>query len=59
MTTVAITGSGSGIGAGIREHLEAQANKVIGVDLKNAEILADLSTPEGRAQAVGEINERC
>jgi len=59
MTTVAITGSGSGIGAGIREHLEAQANKVIGVDLKNAEILADLSTPEGRAQAVREINERC
>lgn len=59
MTTVAITGSGSGIGAGIREHLEAQGNKVIGVDLKNAEILADLSTPEGRAQAVGEINERC
>ena len=59
MTTVAITGSGSGIGAGIREHLEAQADKVIGVDLKNAEILADLSTPEGRAQAVGEINERC
>ena len=32
---------------------------MIGVDLKNAEILADLSTPEGRAQAVGEINERC
>ena len=59
MTTVAITGSGSGIGAGIREHLEAQGNKVIGVALKNAEILADLSTPEGRAQAVGEITARC
>jgi len=59
MTTVAITGPGSGIGAGIREYLEAQGNQVIGVDLQNAEILADLSTPEGRAQAVEEINERC
>lgn len=59
MTTTAITGSGSGIGAGVRAHLEAQGHQVIGVDLKNAEIEADLSTAAGRREAVDEIVARC
>jgi len=58
MTNVAITGSGSGIGAGIRKHLEAAGLEVVGVDLENAEILADLSTPDGRKGAVESIQER-
>jgi NAD(P)-dependent dehydrogenase (short-subunit alcohol dehydrogenase family) len=58
MATVAITGSGSGIGAAIQQRLEAQGDEVIGVDLAGAEIVADLSTPEGRATAVAAILDR-
>ena len=59
MTTTAITGCGSGIGAAIRKSLEDQGHKVIGVDLENAEITADLSTAAGRAQAVEAITSAC
>jgi NAD(P)-dependent dehydrogenase (short-subunit alcohol dehydrogenase family) len=52
MGTAAITGSASGIGAAVRERLEKQGDRVIGVDLRDAEVVADLSTPEGRRQAV-------
>ncbi len=57
MATVAITGSGSGIGAAIRAALEARGDRVVGVDLRGAEIEADLSKPEGRAAAVDGIRE--
>jgi len=50
--TVAITGSGSGIGAATRELLESQSTNVIGIDIRNAEILADLGTSEGRKEAI-------
>ena len=59
MITTAITGCGSGIGAGIREKLEALGHRVIGVDLKNAEIRADLSTSDGRGEAVDAVLEAC
>ena len=52
MGTAAITGSASGIGAAVRERLEKQGDRVIGVDLRDAEVVADLSTPEGRREAV-------
>jgi NAD(P)-dependent dehydrogenase (short-subunit alcohol dehydrogenase family) len=58
MTTV-ITGSASGIGAAIRARLEKAGDKVIGIDLKDAEIIADLSTREGREAAVAEVKRRC
>jgi NAD(P)-dependent dehydrogenase (short-subunit alcohol dehydrogenase family) len=58
MTTVAITGSGSGIGAAIRRRLEADGARVIGVDLRGAEVVADLSTPAGRAAAVEAVLAR-
>ena len=47
-----ITGAGSGIGAATAALLRERGEIVIGVDLKGAEIDADLSTPEGRASAV-------
>ena len=52
MGTIAITGSGSGIGAATRELMESQAVDVIGIDIQNAEIEADLGTPEGRQRAI-------
>jgi len=55
---VAITGAGSGIGAAVRKRLEQGGDEVIGVDLRGAEIDADLSNPDGRAQAVEAIRER-
>jgi NAD(P)-dependent dehydrogenase (short-subunit alcohol dehydrogenase family) len=59
MGACAITGSASGIGAAIRRRLEAEGMRVIGVDLRDAEVAADLSTVEGRAGAVAGVLERC
>ncbi len=59
MRTIAVTGSASGIGAAVRERLSADGVKVLGVDIHDADIEADLSTPDGRYIAVGAIIERC
>jgi len=58
MTTVAVTGAGSGIGAAVCLRARAAGQRVIGIDRANAEIVADLSTPEGRTAAVAEVLER-
>jgi NAD(P)-dependent dehydrogenase (short-subunit alcohol dehydrogenase family) len=47
--TYVVTGAGSGIGAKTRELLLAAGATVVGVDIKNADVEADLSTPAGRA----------
>lgn len=52
MGTAVISGSASGIGACVKARLLAQGHKVIGIDLKNADINADLSTPDGRDEAI-------
>lgn len=56
---VAVTGSASGIGRSVHELLTAQGDTAIGVDLKDAEVRADLSTPAGRRDAVAAVTERC
>jgi len=48
MRTVCITGSAGGIGAATRQRLEKEGARVIGVDVRDAEVVADLSTPDGR-----------
>jgi NAD(P)-dependent dehydrogenase (short-subunit alcohol dehydrogenase family) len=53
--TICITGSASGIGAATRRLLEAEGHAVVGVDLRDAEVVADLSTPEGRAAMVAGV----
>ena len=57
--TVAVTGSASGIGAAVRTGLEAAGDRVIGVDLHDAEVIADLSRPAGRAAAVAAVTAAC
>ena len=57
MGTICITGSASGIGAATRRLLEAAGHTVVGVDLREAEVVADLSTPEGRAAMVAGVGE--
>jgi len=55
MGVVAVTGSAGGIGGAIRRRIEAAGHRVIGVDVRDAEVAADLSTSEGRCAAVANI----
>lgn len=59
MSLTVITGAASGIGAATRAALEAAGHTVLGIDLRNADIEADLSTPAGRQAAVAEALARC
>lgn len=58
MSVTAITGSASGIGAAVAALLRTQGHEVIGIDRANAEVVADLSTAQGRAAAIAEVLER-
>ena len=46
--THVLTGSASGIGRATKELLESRGHRVIGVDLRNADVIADLGTRAGR-----------
>lgn len=59
MGTYAISGAASGIGAATRAKLENAGNDVIGIDLRDTEVVADLSTPDGRASAVADTLDAC
>ncbi|CAB4667249.1 unannotated protein [freshwater metagenome] len=50
-----VTGSASGIGAATVELLKERGAKVIGVDIHNADVNADLSTSLGRKEAVSRV----
>ncbi|HMQ28212.1 MAG TPA: hypothetical protein PKA98_19640, partial [Acidimicrobiales bacterium] len=52
MGTIAITGSASGMGAATTARLRADGHTVIGVDLHDADVEADLGSPEGRQAAI-------
>src|ERR1700754_2963716 len=54
----AVTGSASGMGAAVVERLCAAGHTVIGVDLHDADVIADLGTPEGRSAGVTGVLER-
>jgi len=55
--TYVVTGSASGIGKATAELLRSRGNRVIGVDLADAEVSADLSTVEGRDRLVEQVAE--
>jgi NAD(P)-dependent dehydrogenase (short-subunit alcohol dehydrogenase family) len=57
--TVCITGAAGGIGAATRTRLENDGVRVIGVDVRDAEVLADLATGPGRDAMVLAVAEQC
>lgn len=59
MGTIAITGSAGGIGRATRLRLESDGHTVIGVDVRDAEVIADLSTDRGRHEMVAAVTEQC
>lgn len=52
--TYVVTGAASGIGKATKELLESRGDKVISVDLRNADITVNLATEEGIAQLTSE-----
>lgn len=59
MGTYAITGSASGMGGAVASRLRDRGHTVITVDIKDADIVADLSTPAGRRSAADAVRTRC
>jgi NAD(P)-dependent dehydrogenase (short-subunit alcohol dehydrogenase family) len=59
MSTICITGSASGIGAATRALLESQGHQVVGVDLHHAEVVADLTTTDGRRAMIDGVADAC
>jgi len=59
MKTICVTGSASGIGAATAELLRADGHRVIGVDLRNADVEGDLSKPADRVRVVDEVTRLC
>jgi len=57
MRTYALTGGASGIGAELKRQLHDAGDRVITVDLQDADVVADLSTAEGREAAVAGVRE--
>jgi len=50
MRTTVVTGAGSGIGKALAGVLAGRGERVIGVDIRDAEVIADLSTASGVAR---------
>ncbi|MEK8226623.1 short-chain dehydrogenase [Oerskovia sp. M15] len=55
MRTVVVTGSASGIGKALKGLLEADGHRVVGVDLRDADVAVDLTTDAGRAELVEKV----
>lgn len=57
MRTYVVSGTASGIGAAVQHRLERDGDRVVGIDLRGADIEADLGTPAGRSAAVRQVRE--
>ncbi|MCB1690483.1 MAG: SDR family oxidoreductase [Halioglobus sp.] len=57
MGTYVITGGASGIGAAIGTQLQSEGHQIIVVDIQQADIVADLSSAEGRVAAIAAIKD--
>jgi len=58
MGTFAMTGGATGIGAELKRQLQAAGHRVISVDIKEGDIIADLSTAQGRQAAISGVLEQ-
>jgi NAD(P)-dependent dehydrogenase (short-subunit alcohol dehydrogenase family) len=54
--THVVTGAASGIGAATARYLRARGGRVIACDLRDADVIADLATREGRAALVDGVS---
>jgi len=59
MGTYAVTGSASGMGRAVVTRLTALGHTVITVDVNDADVVADLSTPAGRRAAAEAVLAGC
>ena len=59
MGTYVVTGAASGMGNAPARSLRAAGHLVIGIDLRDADILADLGTPAGRQVAADGVRAAC
>lgn len=55
--TYVVTGAASGIGAATVRLLTERGHQVVGVDRHDSDVVADLSTPVGRQQAVAAVRD--
>ncbi|GAA2364154.1 SDR family oxidoreductase [Saccharopolyspora halophila] len=55
MGTYAVTGRASGMGRAVADQLRAAGHTVIGVDLDDADVQADLSVPRARREAAAAV----
>lgn len=58
MGVYAVTGAASGMGSAVAARLRAEGHQVIGIDIREADIVADLSVPEGRRHAAQAVLDR-
>lgn len=58
MSTYAVTGAASGMGLAVAERLRGEGHTVVTVDLRDADVIADLATAEGRQRAVRDVLQR-
>lgn len=58
MGTYALTGSASGIGAELSSKLRDEGHSLITIDIKDADIIADLTTAPGREAAIAAVLEK-
>ncbi len=59
MTFAVVSGAASGIGALVKQRLEHQGYSVIGIDIRDTEIIADLSRAEQRQSAIQQALDKC
>jgi NAD(P)-dependent dehydrogenase (short-subunit alcohol dehydrogenase family) len=57
MGIYAMTGGATGIGAELKSQLRTAGHEVISVDIKEGDVIADLSTAEGRQAAIDGVRE--